>query len=63
MAYLQESEKNLQQAKFLIDTLMMLKEKTQGNLTEQEESLLNASCYELQLKYLDKTKKEQENQS
>ena len=47
-----KTEKDLIQAKFLIDTLSMLKEKTAGNLTEQESKLLETSVYELQLKYV-----------
>ena len=43
---------NLGQAKFLIDTLTMLKEKTAGNLNEQEHNLLESSIYELQMKYV-----------
>ncbi|MFP4472274.1 MAG: DUF1844 domain-containing protein [Candidatus Omnitrophota bacterium] len=46
-------EVNLEQARLLIDTLAMLKEKTQGNLTKEEEDLINASVYELQVKYVD----------
>lgn len=51
-----EITKNLEQAKFLIDTLVMIKEKTQGNLSKQEEDLLGATCYELQLKYVEVSK-------
>lgn len=47
-----EVEKNLHQAKFLIDTLAMLKEKTVGNLNDQEKSMLEGSVYELQLRYV-----------
>ena len=47
-----EVEKNLTQAKFLIDTLTMLKEKTAGNLSDQEKNLLENSIYELQMKYV-----------
>lgn len=46
-------EKNIDQAKFLIDTLAMLKDKTKGNLSKQEDELLNASVYELQMKYVE----------
>lgn len=45
-------ESNLTQAKFLIDTLAMLKEKTAGNLNAQENDLLESSIYELQMKYV-----------
>jgi hypothetical protein len=47
-----QTEKNLTQAKFLIDTLGMLKEKTVGNLNDQEGNLLESSIYELQMKYV-----------
>jgi len=47
-----ETEKNLMQAKFLIDTLAMLKEKTAGNLNDQEKGLLENTVYELQLRYV-----------
>jgi len=47
-----EVDKNLEQAKFLIDTLSMLREKTEGNLNEQEKTLLENSVYELQMKFV-----------
>lgn len=50
-----EKEENLGQAKFLIDTLVMIREKTKGNLDDKEENLLDASIYELQIKYLEIT--------
>src|SRR3989338_4086735 len=53
-----ETEKNFAQAKFLIDTLVMIREKTTGNLTKAEENLLNSSVYELQLHYVDLIGKE-----
>ncbi len=46
-------EKNPQQAKFLIDTLILLRDKTKGNLTAQEDNILNSSIYELQMKYVE----------
>ncbi|MDP8265543.1 MAG: DUF1844 domain-containing protein [Candidatus Aceula meridiana] len=49
-------EKNLPQAKFLIDTLVLIREKTTGNLNEQEDKLLSTSVYELQMKYAALTK-------
>ena len=51
-------EKNLRQAKFLIDTLLMLRDKTKGNLSEQEESFLGGTLYELQMKFVEISKKE-----
>ena len=49
-------ETNLNQAKMLIDTLSMLREKTKGNLSSAEDDLLNSSIYELQMKYVEKAK-------
>ncbi len=49
-------EKNLKQAKFLIDTLVILRDKTKGNLTKEEDDLLNGSIYELQLRYVELSK-------
>ena len=40
-----------------IDMLIMLREKTQGNLKEDENKLLEQLIYELQVKYVAKTKK------
>ena len=48
-----QKEENIGQAKFLIDTLVMIREKTKGNLDGKEENLLNASVYELQMKYIE----------
>jgi len=51
-----KTEKNLKQAKFLIDTLVILRDKTKGNLSKEEDDLLNGSIYELQLRYVDLSK-------
>ncbi len=53
-------DKNLKQAKFLIDTLVLLKDKTLGNLTKEEAELLDGSVYELQMRYVQAVKKEGE---
>ena len=50
-------EMNLPQAKFIIDTLIVMREKTKGNLTPEEERLLGASIYELQVKYVEHSSK------
>ena len=50
------TEKNPEQAKFIIDSLLMIREKTKGNLTSDEENLLNGSLYELQMKFVEGTK-------
>lgn len=51
-------EKNLRQAKFIIDTLVLLRDKTNGNLTPQEADALNAYLYELQVKFVENAQKE-----
>jgi len=49
-----KTEKDPVQAKFLIDTLGMLQEKTKGNLTKDETELLENLLYELRVAYLTK---------
>lgn len=51
-----KTEEDLKQAKFLIDTLKMLKEKTAGNLNTEETNLLENLLYELMMQYVAKTK-------
>ena len=51
-------EANLEQAKFIIETLVMLREKTKGNLTKKESDILNTSLYQLQMKYVELYQKE-----
>ena len=45
-------EPDLDQAKFTIDTLEMLQEKTQGNLSEGEASALHGLLYDLRMRYV-----------
>lgn len=45
-------EKNLEQARYLIDTIGILKEKTKGNLTKEEENLLDESLFSLRMMYI-----------
>jgi len=52
-----QTETNLPAVQQTIDMLMMLKEKTNGNLTADEAKLLEQLIYELQMKYVAKTKK------
>jgi len=47
-----ETEKNLQAAKQTIDILSMLKEKTAGNLTENEQRLLEGALFELRMRFV-----------
>ena len=50
-----KKEENLPQAKFIIDTLDMLKAKTGGNLTKEEETALDNIIYELKMNYVSKS--------
>ncbi len=52
----QKTEENIPQAKFIIDTLLMLREKTKNNLNAEEAKLLNNFIYELQMKFVEKNK-------
>ena len=45
---------NLVQAKYLIDLLGVLEEKTKGNLSADEERLLRDALYQLRMRYLNK---------
>jgi len=49
-----KKEESLNQAKLLIDTLDILKEKTKGNLTSEENKLLENVIYELKMRYIAK---------
>ena len=53
-----KTEINLELAKDSIDALLMLKEKTKGNLTETEKGLLENSMQDLQLNYIEVSKEE-----
>ena len=52
-----KKEENLEQAKYIIDTMAMLKEKTKGNLTGNEANILDNILYELRMKYTAKSGK------
>ena len=47
---------NLDQAKFTIDTLQIIKDKTSGNLTDDETKLLETALYDLRMRYVEKSK-------
>jgi len=51
-----KTETNLPAVHQTIDMLTMLKEKTQGNLSAEENKLLEQLVYELQMKYVAKSK-------
>lgn len=53
-------ERDLQQAQFSIDLLDMLKEKTKGNLTEDEARLLDHAIKELKMNYMEEMKKDEQ---
>ena len=48
-------QEDLEQARYIIDVLGILQEKTQGNLTQEESGLLEGLLYELRMKYVEKT--------
>jgi len=50
-------ERNLPMAKQTIDILGILKEKTQGNLTNDEEQLIDNLLHDLRIKYVEESKK------
>ena len=47
-----ERQKDLPLAKHAIDTLAMLKEKTQGNLSNEEQNLLEGMLYDLRMAFI-----------
>ncbi len=53
-----QKSKELKDAKNTIDLIEMLKEKTKGNLTEEEQKLIEDVLYDLRMKYLYETDKE-----
>ena len=52
-----EKTENFTLAKHTIDTIVMLKEKTKGNLTEEEDKFVMAVCADLKLRYASKLNK------
>jgi hypothetical protein len=49
-------ERNLEQARFSIDTIAMLRDKTKGNLTSDLERLLDSVLLELRMNFVEETK-------
>jgi hypothetical protein len=47
-----KAEQNLPAAKQMIDILGIMKEKTKGNLTKDEETLLESALYNLRMQYV-----------
>jgi hypothetical protein len=48
----QQPRRDLPQAKHIIDILLMLREKTQGNLTTEEEQLMRELLPQLQMAFV-----------
>ena len=46
---------NVTQAKYLVDVLGIIEEKTRGNLSVDEEKLLQDALYQLRMRYLSKS--------
>jgi hypothetical protein len=53
----QKPEPNVPLAKQTIDILGMLRDKTRGNLTQEEAQLLDNLLYDLRMKYVDAKKR------
>jgi hypothetical protein len=53
-------ERDLRQARITIDMLVMIREKTAGNLQPEEQRIINAVLTELQMNYLDESKQAKE---
>ncbi len=49
-----ETEVDLHQAKFAIDLLQVLDDKTKNNRTKEEDEFLSSCLYQLRLVYIDK---------
>ena len=47
-----QQRRDLEAAKFSIDLLQVLEEKTQGNLTDDEKKMLQAALYDLRMRYV-----------
>ncbi len=50
-----KKERNLAQAKFTIDTLSIIEEKTRGNLTPEEKRYLEGVLYDLKMSFVSST--------
>ena len=52
-----KQEQDLESSRHMIDILTMLQQKTKGNLSREEDQLLDSVLYDLRLKFMSKTKK------
>jgi hypothetical protein len=53
--YTNKKEEDVEAARHMIDILSMLDQKTKGNLSKEEEQLLESVLYELRMKFMAKT--------
>jgi hypothetical protein len=53
--YTNKKEEDVDAARHTIDILSMLEEKTKGNLSKEEQQLLESVLYELRMKFMAKT--------
>lgn len=53
--YTDKKEEDIDAARHTIDILSMLEQKTKGNLSKEEQQLLESVIYELRMKYMAKT--------
>ncbi len=55
-----QTQRNIPLAKQTIDILGIIDEKTKGNLTNEEEKLLENLLYDLRMRYIEECKKDRE---
>jgi hypothetical protein len=53
-----KTEKDVNMAKFNIDLLLMLQDKTKNNLTDEEEKFLKQLIADLQMKFIEQSKQD-----
>ncbi len=53
-------ERNLQQARFSIDMLEMIQDRTKNNLSENEKKFLEHTLFELRMNYVDEIKRDEQ---
>ncbi len=51
-----KKELDLDQAKFTLDTLQIIKDKTKGNLADDEKKYLDTLLYDLRMRYVERAK-------
>lgn len=56
-------DRNLEQARFAIDMLEIIRTKTAGNLTDSEKRMMDHTLSELQMNYVDEVEKEKKTQA